>query len=371
MPPGVVGLHRAHRDTARPPWRVVYPLQWHYTASACQTLRWHRHSSCRMHRRIDEAFLDLAGLSTADLTGYGHTMRTTIHQWTGIPVSIGIGPTKILAKLANRLAKRSLQGVVALTSPSEIEETLAQTPIEDLWGIGPGYTRRLKAHDIRTALQLRNADDRWTQQYLGGVGQRIVWELRSISCLPLELCPPSKQSLMVSRSFGRPITTLTEMRAAVATYMTRAAEKLRRHQMAAGVVTVFLMTNRFTDEPQYSNSVTLPLPVATQDTAELIGYALQGVEQIYREGYRYKKAGVILTAFVPAHQVQTHLFDQHDRHRSQKLMAAIDTINAERGSGTIRYAAMGLRPGWMMRCARRSPRYMTRWNELVVVRCED
>jgi DNA polymerase V len=173
---------------------------------------------------------------------------------------------------------------------------------------------------------------------------------------------------MVSRSFGRPITTLIEMREAVATYMTRAAEKLRRHHVAAGVLTVFLMTNRFTEEPQYSNSVTIPLPVATQDTAELIRYALQGVEQIFREGYHYQKAGVILTALVPAHQIQAHLFDQHDRERSQKLMAAIDTINTAWGTGTIRYAAVGLRPGWLMRCARRSPRYTTRWEELAVVR---
>jgi DNA polymerase V len=158
------------------------------------------------------------------------------------------------------------------------------------------------------------------------------------------------------------------MREAVATYTTRAAEKLRRHDMAAGVVTVFLMTNRFTEEPQYSQSVTMPLPVATQDTAELIRYALHGIEHVFREGYRYQKAGVILTALVPAHQVQTYLFDQKDRERSQQLMAAIDAINREWGSGTIRYAALGLKAGWLMRCARRSPRYTTRWEELAVVR---
>ena len=173
---------------------------------------------------------------------------------------------------------------------------------------------------------------------------------------------------MVSRSFGRAITTLIEMREAVATYMTRAAEKLRQHHVAAGVLTVFLMTSQFRDEPQYANSMTLPLSVATQDTSELIRYALRGVEQIYREGYRYQKAGVILTALVPAHQIQTYLFDQHDRERSKRLMAAIDTINTEWGSGTIRYAAVGLRPAWIMRCARRSPRYTTRWEELAVVR---
>jgi DNA polymerase V len=181
---------------------------------------------------IDEAFLQFSPLPPETLTAYGQTMRATLHQWTGIPVSIGIGPTKTLAKLANRLAKRSTEakGVVALTSPSEIEAVLACTPIEDIWGIGPGYTRRLKAHNIRTALQLRDANDRWIRQQLGVVGQRIVWELRGISCLPLELCPPPKQSLMMSRSFGRPITTMIEMREAVATYMTRAAEKVRRHE---------------------------------------------------------------------------------------------------------------------------------------------
>jgi DNA polymerase V len=175
---------------------------------------------------------------------------------------------------------------------------------------------------------------------------------------------------MVSRSFGRPITTLTEMREAVATYITRAAEKLRRAQLAAGVLTVFLMTNHFTDEPQYANSVTLPLPVATQDTAELLRYALRGIAQRFREGYRYKKAGVILTALVPAHQVQTHLFDRHDRERSQRLMAALDAINTQWGTGTVRYAAVGVQPRWRMRCGHRSPRYTTRWEELVVIHCE-
>jgi DNA polymerase V len=318
---------------------------------------------------IDEAFLQFSPLPLDALTTYGQSMRATIQQWTGIPVSIGIGPTKTLAKLANRLAKRSTEakGVVALMSPAQIEATLTQTPIEDIWGIGPGYTRRLKAHEIRTALQLRQVNDRWVRQKLGTVGLRLVWELRGIACLPLERCPSPQQSLMVSRSFGRPITTLSEMREAVATYTTRAAEKLRKSHLATGVLTVFLMTNRFTDEPQYSNSVTRSFPVATQDTAELMRYALRGIEQTFHEGYRYQKAGVILTALVPAHQIQTHLFDGQDRERSKQLMAAIDTINKEWGTGTIRYADVGLRPAWMMRCARRSPRYTTRWEELAVV----
>jgi len=147
----------------------------------------------------------------------------------------------------------------------------------------------------------------------------------------------------------------------------------RRGRLGRGLETLSASNGyatRFADEPQYDNSATIPLPVATEDTAELIWYALRSIEQLFREGYRYKKAGVILTALVPAHQVQTHLFDRHDRERSQRLMAALDAINTQWGTGTVRYGAMGLQPRWIMRCVRRSPRYTTRWEELVVVRCE-
>src|SRR5215510_4143748 len=260
----------------------------------------------------------------------------------------------------------AIHDVAPVIHPHGVKHTLCDIDPEDVYLVLHG-TRLLWLNRF-TDRELIVAHCRRSAQGRVHFITTLVWELRGISCLPLALCPPPKQSLMVSRSFGRPITTLIEMREAVATYMTRTAEKLRRHNVAAGVLTVFLMTNRYTDEPQYSNSVTMPLPVATQDTAELIRYALRGVERIYREGYRYQKAGVILTALVPAHQIQAHLFDDHDREHSQKLMTAIDTINREWGSGTIRYAAVGLRPGWLMRCARRSPRYTTRWEELAVVR---
>ena len=202
---------------------------------------------------IDEAFLNLAGCGNGDLISYGHLIHRSVKQWTGIPISIGIGETKTLAKLANRLAKRSdhVQGVVDLTSSQHQDDILASIPVKDIWGIGRSYSRLLQSNGIRTALELRDADDRWIRQQMGVVGVRIVWELRGISCLPLELSPPPKKSLMVSRSFGRPIATLDEMREAVATYTTRAAEKLRRHRLAAGILSVFLMTNRFKeDEPQ-------------------------------------------------------------------------------------------------------------------------
>jgi DNA polymerase V len=317
---------------------------------------------------IDEAFLNLSGI-TDNVLPYGQLIRQTVTQWTGIPISIGIGATKTLAKLANRLAKRAREahGVVDLTTTSAQEEVLTQIPVSDIWGIGPSYSRLLKAHDIHTAFQLREANDRWIRAKMGVVGLRIVWELRGIACLSLVQCPPSKKSLMVSRSFGKVITTLEEMQEAVATYTARAAEKLRRDRLAAGVLTVFIHTNPFTDEPQYSNAVTLTLPVATSDTAELLAYARIGMEHLFQGGYRYKKAGVLLTELVPAQQIQLALFDTKDRDRSARLLAAVDYLNTQMGAGTVRYAAMGVKPRWHMRSARRSPRYTTRWEELVVV----
>ena len=319
---------------------------------------------------IDEAFLNLSGCGNGDLKSYGHHIRHAVHQWTGIPISIGIGETKTLAKLANRLAKRSddAQGVVDdLTVSQRQDDILASVPVKDIWGIGRSYSRLLQTNGICTALDLRDADDRWIRQQMGVVGVRIVWELRGIRCIPLELYPPAKKSLMVSRSFGRPIATPDEIREAVATYTTRAAEKLRRHRLAAGTLTVFLMTNRFKeDDPQYANDIKITLPVATSDTAELIAYALVGIEHIYEEGYRYKKAGVLCTGLVPAHQIQMNLFDTRDRERARKLMTTIDHINTQIGTGAIQYAVAGFKPRWQMRRSRMSPRYTTRWDELVI-----
>ncbi|MEE8301244.1 MAG: DUF4113 domain-containing protein, partial [Candidatus Tectomicrobia bacterium] len=248
------------------------------------------------------------------------------------------------------------------------DDALAMVPVRDIWGIGASYNRLLQNNGIRTALELREASDRWIRQQMGVVGLRIVRELQGISCLPLERRTPPKKSLCVSRSFGNSITSLDEMRQAVATYTTRAGEKLRREGLSAGILTVFLRTNPFNDEPQYHNAVTMPLPVATSDTAELLTYALRGIEQIFRQAYRYKKAGVLLTGLVPTHQIQTHLFDTRDRQRSQRLMTAIDDLNAQMGAGTVHYAATGRKQRWQMRCARRSPRYTTKWNELAAAR---
>ncbi|MEO6307161.1 MAG: Y-family DNA polymerase [Nitrospiraceae bacterium] len=319
---------------------------------------------------IDEAFLSLVGFESRNLTEYGRTIRTIVKRWTGIPVSVGIAETKTLAKIANRVAKRNpdTNGVFDLTSCTDRERVLAQMHVEDVWGIGPNHARFLKQHGITTALQLRQADDQWVRTHMGIVGLRLIHELRGQSCLPLEQCSPKKQGITCSRAFGKPVSTLIEMEEAVSAYTSRAAEKLRGEGLAATVLTVFLMTNEFKDGPQYSNALTVPLTVATDSTHDLINAAVRGIRQIYRKGYQYKKAGVMLTGLVPLSQVQTDLFDDQDRGRSKRLMSVLDAINARWGDGTVRYAASGMTRAWRTQFHRRSPAYTTHWPDLPLVR---
>jgi DNA polymerase V len=202
---------------------------------------------------------------------------------------------------------------------------------------------------------------------MGVVGLRLVMELRGVSCLDLEQCPPPKQSLTCSRAFGTLINTLAEMEEAVSVYASRVAEKLRRERLAATVLTVCLTTNEFKEGPQYSNALTLKLPVVTDSTSELIGCALQGIRAIYRDGYLYKKAGVMLTGLVPVSQTQADLFDSQDRRKSKRLMTAPDAVNDRWGAGTLHYASNGITKAWKTRFHRRSPAYTTDWDALPVV----
>jgi DNA polymerase V len=202
---------------------------------------------------------------------------------------------------------------------------------------------------------------------MGVVGLRLVMELRGVSCLDLEQCPAPKQSLTCSRAFGKLINTLAEMEEAVSVYTSRVAEKLRRERLAATVLTVCLTTNEFKEGPQYSNALTLKLPIATDSTADLIRCALQGIRTIYRDGYLYKKAGVMLADLVPASQTQVDLFDGQDRMKSKRLMTALDAVNDRWGAGTLHYASSGITKAWKTQFHRRSPAYTTQWGELPVV----
>ncbi len=318
---------------------------------------------------IDEAFLSLVGFAQRDLTEYGRQIRRTVKQWTGIPVSVGIAETKTLAKLANRVAKRTpdIGGVCDLLTCPDREALLSRVAVEDVWGIGRNHAQVLNQHGITTALQLRGVDDQWIRKRMGIVGLRLVMELRGVSCLDLEQCPAPKQSLTCSRAFGKHISTLAEMEEAVSTYTLRVAEKLRRERLAATVLAVCLTTNTFKEGPQYSNALTLKLPIATDSTADLIRSALQGIRAIYRDGYHYKKAGVMLTGLVSASQIQADLFDAQDRGKSKRLMSVLDAVNDRWGAGTLHYASSGFTTAWRTQFHRRSPAYTTDWNALPVV----
>lgn len=318
---------------------------------------------------IDEAFLSLVGFEPRGLIEHGRLIRRTVPQWTGIPVSVGIAETKTLAKIANRIAKRTPDtgGVFDLLACPDREALLGRVAVEDVWGIGPNHARLLKQHDITTALQLRGVDDQWIRKRMGIVGLRLVMELRGVSCLDLEQCPPPKQSLTCSRAFGKLISTLKEMEEAVSVYTSRVAEKLRCERLATTVLTVCLTTNEFKEGPQYSNALTLKLPIATDSTADLIRCALQGIRAIYRDGYLYKKAVVVLTSLVPVSQTQADLFDSQDRRKFTRLMTALDAVNDRWGAGTLHYASSGITKAWETRFHRRSPAYTTDWDELPVV----
>ena len=319
---------------------------------------------------IDEAFLNLSGFERRSLTDYGREIHKTVRQWTGIPVSVGIAETKTLAKIANRCAKRSSKtcGVLNLTGSPYLEEALKRTSVEKVWGVGSRYAAFLRKHGIKTALDLRNAEDSWIRKHMTVMGLRTVWELRGIPSISMELSPSAKKGMCVSRSFGEPVESLADMEEAVATYTSRAAEKLRKEGSVAGAIMVFMMTNRFKDEPQYIKSTIAELPVPVNCTQELIRYALKCVKHIFREGYRFKKAGVLLTEIRPQQQVQMNLFDTKDRETSKQTMKALDRINSRMGADTLKYAAVGLKKPWQTRFERRSPRYTTNWGELAVVK---
>jgi DNA polymerase V len=319
---------------------------------------------------IDEAFLHLECEGEGEqLADTGQEIRRRVGRWTGIPVCIGIAETKTLAKVAVEIAKHSekARGVVNLVDPTYLEHALARVRIEDVWGIGANYARRLKAAGVKTALDLRRADAQSWRERTSVMLERVIYELRGVSCLPLELCPPPRRSLTVSRSFGAPVETLAELREAVTAYATRAGERLRQRKMVANALVVFLSTNRFAGDVLYAPSAAVTLPCATSYTADLIRYAHQALEKIYCAGHRFKKAGVMLVGLVPAPPVQRNLFISTER--ADRLMEALDRINARMGCDTITYGALGLkrRMDWHTICDRRSPRCTTRWDELLVL----
>ncbi len=316
---------------------------------------------------IDEAFLDLSGFTQRNLTEYCEEIRRIVLKWVGIPVSIGIGSTKTLAKLANRVAKKSKTGVFDLSSCGNPDEILTKTEVGDIWGIGSKYGKWCRERGIMTALDFMNTDTEVIRKKMGVVGLRMLMELQGRSCLPLELVANPKKEICVSRSFSSAVTTATELKEAVSHFVHRAAEKLRIQKQAAQVITVFARTSPF-KEDFYADSATTDFIIPTNNTAEILRTVSQLIEQIFRKGHEFKKAGVIMTGLIPEGQVQGDLFSTVvDTEHSSKLMKAMDDINAKFGRHTLKFASAGIKQAWLTRTEKRSPRYTTCWNELLSI----
>jgi DNA polymerase V len=317
---------------------------------------------------IDEAFVPLDG--GRSLEERGREIRDKVLKWTGIPVSVGIAQTKTLAKMAARRTRKltETKGVLDLTDAAVQTAVLEETPVGDVWGIGPSYRRILLDAGIGTARELRDADRRWVRRRMTVVGARIVEELRGVRCLPLEQCPQAKRSVTCSRSFGTLTGSLADLRDAVALYTERAAERLRRARMAASVVTVFVLTDRFSAGPQYGNSVTYELASPTDTTGELLWWAQRGLTEIYRRGYLYKKAGVMLNGLLPAGALTMRMHGDEQFERARRAMQAVDALNRRHGRGTVRCGLPHSPDGrWPTKFLMRSPRYTTCLKEVLRV----
>ncbi len=315
---------------------------------------------------IDEVFADLAGFKHRDLLEYGHEMRNTIMKWTGIPVSIGIAPSKTLCKVANKIGKKGA-GVVVLDTQEKIDDALRKYPIADIWGIGRQRARMLDRMGIDTAMQLRDMPDPLVRKKMTVTGLRLVHELRGIPCIPLEECPPAKKQIICSRSFGYFITEQCDMEQAMTTYAARAAERLRNEHSVAKAIMVYFETSRFSG-PQYYPSMVINLPRETNYTPDIVNATLTAVRKMFRKGYRYRKGGVMLMELAALQDRQFNMLSPRNEERQEAVMQALDKVNKKFGANTLFYAAAGIKQEWKMMRGMKSPHYTTDWKELAVVK---
>ncbi|MEE9354349.1 MAG: Y-family DNA polymerase [Methylococcaceae bacterium] len=315
---------------------------------------------------IDEAFLDLTGFAPLCLDEYARGISRYIKQCSGIPVSIGIGPTKVLAKLANRIAKKRKipGGLFDLGGADALETVLESTEVADIWGVGRRWGQQLNQFNIFNARQLRDADTQFMRKQFSVVMERVILELRGTACLGREDVL-SKQQIIASRSFGRRITAKNELGEALALHTCRAAERLRQQGSLAGAIIVTIMTGRYHPEQTcFAPSCCIKLAAPTAHSGQFIQAAQVGLKRIYRSGHSYAKAGVMLLDIVSAASVQQDIFNDGDTSRSTALMQVVDDINQRHGKGTLRYAREGFQQRWAMQRHHKSPGYTTCWREL-------
>jgi DNA polymerase V len=320
---------------------------------------------------IDEAFLDITGIQPViSLLDFGRQVKNTIDRWIGITVCVGMAPTKTLAKLANHAAKKypATQGVVDLTNRSRQRKLLSITPVEDIWGVGRRLSARLQAMGIHTALDLADTSAKSIRQHFSVVLERTVRELNGESCMALEQIPATKKQIICSRSFGARVTSRVQMRQAVCEHVARAAEKLRKERQQAKLLSVFIRTSAYQkNSPQYSNALSAELNRPSDDTRDLIQLAMRLLDQLWRDGYDYAKAGVVLSDFYDIGTYQAGLFDKPSAYsNSRQLMQVMDRINHS-GRAKVFFARQGIEKSWTMKREHLSPAYTTRWNGLIRV----
>ncbi len=318
---------------------------------------------------IDEAFLSLEPRKNS-LDKLAYSIREKIYKWTGIPVSIGIGETKVLAKIANKRAKKDElkeKGVLNLYRSDKTEAILKDTLVQDIWGIGYHSALKLRQNNILNGWQLRKMDNRFARRLLSVVGARIALELRGIKCLPFEQVTTKKHNITCSRSFGRAVNDYGEIKGATLYFLSRACEKLRKHNLAANAVTVFISTDRFRPIPyEYANSATYSATYPTDSTAEIQEWAIKTLERIYKDGFDYRKAGVILSGLTPSESLTKRMFDDEKFQQQHNLMKAIDEINQKFGKDTVRFGLPN-KETWKMKQTYKSQSYTTNWNEILCV----
>lgn len=320
---------------------------------------------------IDECFLDLSAIPPEKLLDYGRVIKQRVEQWTHIPVTVGIAETKCLAKVANKIGKKSQKahGVLNLYRSPHLERALSILDVGDLWGVGGAYQNMLHGSGIHTALDFTRAEKHWVRKKMTVVGARMQMELKGIPCLPLEWVAPPKKQLGMAQGFGVLVASLEEMKEAAAFKGSEEAAKARREKLAIKEMNVWIQTNPFADSPQYSDAMPIVFPVATQDTSILIRAVVGAVERLYKPGYGYKRIGVWATKLEAESGVQGHLWVRPDLEKRPKLLSLMDRINQERGRGKVRMASVGIDQRWLTRFDKQSPHYTTRWSDVPVVSC--